>query len=77
MALSSVISIFAAEKVITNGVPWYDTDGDIINAHGACIAEDGSKYWLFGEYKSDESNVYFRGENETTHLNDKGHNAEQ
>lgn len=45
-------------KQIINGVPWYDTDGNIINAHGACIVEDGGKYWLFGEYKSDESNAF-------------------
>lgn len=45
-------------NVLTNGVPWYDTDGNIINAHGACIVEDGGKYWLFGEYKSDESNAF-------------------
>ncbi len=45
-------------NVLTNGVPWFDTDGNIINAHGACIVEDGGKYWLFGEYKSDESNAF-------------------
>lgn len=43
---------------ITNGVPWFDTDGNIINSHGACIVEDSGKYWLFGEYKSDESNAF-------------------
>lgn len=48
----------ANNSVITNGVPWYDTDGNIINAHGACIVEDGGKYWLFGEYKSDENNAF-------------------
>lgn len=46
------------DNVLTNGVPWFDTDGNIINAHGACIVEDGGKYWLFGEYKSDESNAF-------------------
>ncbi len=43
---------------MVNGVPWYDTDGNIINAHGACIVEDGGRYWLFGEYKSDKSNAF-------------------
>ena len=47
-----------AERVIRNGVPWFDTDGNIVNAHGACIVEDGGRYWLFGEYKSDESNAF-------------------
>ena len=46
------------DSVLTNGVPWFDTEGNIINAHGACIVEDGGRYWLFGEYKSDESNAF-------------------
>lgn len=44
--------------VIRNGVPWFDTDGRIVNAHGACIVKDGGRYYLFGEYKSDESNAF-------------------
>ncbi|MDE6534131.1 MAG: family 43 glycosylhydrolase [Muribaculaceae bacterium] len=47
-----------SNRDIVNGVPWFDTDGNIVNAHGACIVEDGGKYWLFGEYKSDESNAF-------------------
>lgn len=47
-----------AENIIRNGVPWFDTDGNIVNAHGACIVEGGGKYWLFGEYKSDDSNAF-------------------
>lgn len=46
------------DSVLTNGVPWFDTDGNVINAHGACIVEDDGRYWLFGEYKSDESNAF-------------------
>lgn len=46
------------ERVIRNGVPWFDTDGRIVNAHGACIVKDGGRYWLFGEYKSDETNAF-------------------
>lgn len=45
-------------RVINNGIPWYDNNGNIINAHGACIVEDGGHYWLFGEYKSDTSNAF-------------------
>lgn len=44
--------------IVHNGVPWFDEQGNIINAHGACIVEDGGRYWLFGEYKSDESNAF-------------------
>lgn len=50
----------AQEKntVVCNGVPWFDDRGDIVNAHGACIVEDGGRYYLFGEWKSDESNAF-------------------
>ncbi len=44
--------------VIASGIPWYDNNGDIVNAHGACIVEDGGKYYLFGEWKSDKSNAF-------------------
>ena len=27
------------EKLIYNGVPWSDDRGEIVNAHGACIAD--------------------------------------
>lgn len=47
-----------SEKIIHNGIPWFDEQGNIINAHGACIIEDGGRYWLFGEYKSDDSNAF-------------------
>lgn len=47
-----------SDKLIRNGIPWFDTDGNIVNAHGACIVEDGGRYYLFGEWKSDESNAF-------------------
>lgn len=28
------------EKVIRNGMPWFDDHGNIVNAHGACIVEE-------------------------------------
>ena len=46
------------DAVITNGIPWFDTQGRIVNAHGACIVEDNGRYYLFGEYKSDTSNAF-------------------
>ncbi len=45
-------------QIIVNGVPWYDQNGNVVNAHGAGITKDGDKYWLFGEYKSDTSNAF-------------------
>lgn len=47
-----------APSLIQNGVPWFDDKGNIVNAHGACIVEEGGKYYLFGEWKSDESNAF-------------------
>lgn len=44
--------------IIRNGIPWFDNQGKIVNAHGACIVRDGGKYYLFGEYKSDTSNAF-------------------
>lgn len=46
------------QGVIVNGVPWFDQNGNIVNAHGAGIVTDGGRYWLFGEYKSDTSNAF-------------------
>ena len=43
---------------ILNGVPLFDSDGHVVNAHGACIVKDGGRYYLFGEYKSDTSNAF-------------------
>lgn len=45
-------------NLIYNGVPWFDDQGNTVNAHGACIVEEGGKYFLFGEWKSDESNAF-------------------
>lgn len=52
------LSPYIKGKIIHNGTPWFDEQGNIINAHGACVIEDGGRYWLFGEYKSDESNAF-------------------
>ena len=46
------------EKVIRNGMPWFDDHGNIVNAHGACIVEEKGRYYLIGEWKSDESNAF-------------------
>lgn len=51
-------SMHNPEKLIYNGIPWFDNNGDIVNAHGACIVEEGGRYYLFGEWKSDESNAF-------------------
>lgn len=48
----------SSEKIICNGIPWFDNQGKIVNAHGACIVEDAGRYYLFGEYRSDETNSF-------------------
>ena len=48
----------ALEKIVCNGMPWFDNNGNIVNAHGACIVEDNGCYYLFGEWKSDGSNAF-------------------
>lgn len=45
-------------RAVHNGVPWFDDRGNIVNAHGACIVEDGGRYYLFGEYKSNGKNDF-------------------
>ncbi|MFB9896564.1 family 43 glycosylhydrolase [Hallella seregens] len=45
-------------QTIVNGVPWFDQNGNTVNAHGAGIIRDGGRWWLFGEYKSDTTNVF-------------------
>lgn len=47
-----------SSSIVRNGIPWFDDNGKIVNAHGACIVRDGGKYYLFGEYKSDTSNAF-------------------
>lgn len=44
--------------VIHSGVAWFDQNRNEVNAHGACIVKEGNLYYLFGEYKSDTSNVF-------------------
>jgi hypothetical protein len=43
---------------IISGIPLFDNNGNVVNAHGGCIVEDGGRYYLFGEYKSDTTNIF-------------------
>ncbi|KAA8815963.1 glycosyl hydrolase family 43 [Bifidobacterium callitrichos] len=44
--------------VIFNGVPWFDDRGEIVNAHGACVVREEDTFYLFGEYKTDDRNMF-------------------
>lgn len=46
------------DSPVYNGIPWFDDNGYIVNAHGACIVRDKGLYYLFGEWKSDISNAF-------------------
>lgn len=54
----TISTVERSNSLIRNGIPWFDTDGNIVNAHGACILKDGGRYYLFGEWKSDQSNAF-------------------
>lgn len=43
---------------IYSGTPWFDDQGNPVNAHGACIVKDNGSYYLFGECHSDTSNAF-------------------
>lgn len=41
-----------------SGVPWFDDRGETVNAHGACLFQQDGRYYLFGEYKTDDVNRF-------------------
>ncbi|MBN2166769.1 MAG: family 43 glycosylhydrolase [Marinilabiliaceae bacterium] len=45
-------------KSIISGVPWFDNNGKIVSAHGACIVKEKGLFYLFGEFKKDSSNTF-------------------
>lgn len=49
---------YPKSNCIVNGVPWFDDNGNPVNAHGACILQEDGRYYLFGEWKSDGSNSF-------------------
>lgn len=56
---SSKANLDNVTNLIHNGIPWFDDRGEIMNAHGACIVEDNGRYYLFGEYKSNDVNAFY------------------
>lgn len=43
---------------VINGVAWFDDRGEPVNAHGGCLIREGDRYYLFGEYKTDDENTF-------------------
>lgn len=52
ISYSLLLAIGQAAYIVPGG-RWYDTSGNIVNAHAGCVIADrnSSKYYLFGEYK--------------------------
>ncbi|MCF1592350.1 family 43 glycosylhydrolase [Streptomyces muensis] len=47
-----------SQQLVTSGVPWFDDRGQTVNAHGACLLQHDGRYYLFGEYKTDDLNRF-------------------
>ena len=43
---------------IYSGVPWLDTDGNLVNAHGVGFIKVGSTYYMVGEQRSGSNDTY-------------------
>lgn len=55
VSLVSCVAKPVAEKEIVSGEVWYDTDGNVINAHGGGIMYHEGTYYWYGEYKGDRT----------------------
>jgi hypothetical protein len=49
-----IFSVYGND-VITSGTQWFDTDRNLINAHGGGILYHAGKYYWYGEYKGDST----------------------
>lgn len=45
-------------KTIISGVHWYDQHQNTVSAHGAGVLKEGTTFYLFGEFKRDDSNAF-------------------
>jgi len=43
---------------VVSGVAWFDDAGSPVNAHAGCIVREGDRFFLFGEYKTDDRNAF-------------------
>jgi len=44
--------------VIYSGISWYDDNNNTVNAHGINIVYEDGKYYMFGEYKTNDINHF-------------------
>lgn len=53
-ALASILFLTAVEAhARVNGALWYDSEGNLINAHGGEIIFSDGRYWWYGEQRPD------------------------
>ena len=68
LCLFSFSTLFASPQTITPAAYWYDSDGNLISAHGGGILKIADTYYWFGEYKdSDPNNLMDAGMGHVTH----------
>lgn len=44
--------------IIRNGVPWFDQHQKPVNAKAGCLVQANGRYYLFGEYKTNDVNKF-------------------
>jgi hypothetical protein len=70
--VSLVVSAVLGVSWIAPGAVWYDTDGNVIDAHGAGIYREGHIFYLVGHSAPDNTGkwiIVLLGHN-TTKVND-------
>lgn len=55
--IAGSLALASAQNNIHPGIPWYDTDDKLLQAHGGSVVELDGTYYLIGENKTtSESN---------------------
>lgn len=49
---SLLFGVTALAGTVLPGIPWYDTDGQLLQAHGGGIVQEGDTFYLIGENKT-------------------------
>jgi hypothetical protein len=49
---SAVVLLATPNDSIKSGVPWFDTDGNLIDAHGAGLLEHEGRFYWYGSVRS-------------------------
>ena len=62
LSLSALVpAALAANNWIVSGVPWYDNNGKVIQAHGGGIRKEGDTFWWVGEDKTGNTGSFKNG----------------